>query len=104
MIGNLVTNDNYHDKYFQYAITSFISNILIKSQDARELGRIFLELDADKNGKLDRDEFSKSALIKESLDFMNAENLNDLFDRIDTNNNGTIEYSEFITASMNRSM
>ena len=38
---------------FQSAVTSYISNILIKSQDMEELRRIFNEADDDGNGTLD---------------------------------------------------
>ena len=63
-----------------------------------------MEIDKDKNGKIDRDEFEQSELVQESLELVNAENIRDLFDKIDTNKNGTIEYSEFITATLDRSM
>lgn len=35
LIGNMSNNVDHRAKYFQYAITSFITNILIKSQDVR---------------------------------------------------------------------
>ena len=63
-----------------------------------------MEIDKDKNGKIDRDEFEQSELVQESLELVNAENIRELFDKIDTNKNGTIEYSEFITATLDRSM
>ena len=30
---------------FQYAVSSFISNVLIKSQDARQIGKLFMQMD-----------------------------------------------------------
>ena len=63
-----------------------------------------MELDNDKNGKIDRYEFEQSELVQESLELLNAEDINELFNKIDTNQNGTIEYSEFITATLDRSM
>ena len=43
---------------FQYAVSSFISNILIKSQDARQIGKLFMQMDSDKNGSISREEFA----------------------------------------------
>ena len=43
---------------FQSAVTSYISNILIKSQDMEELRRIFNEADADKDGTLNFEELT----------------------------------------------
>ena len=63
-----------------------------------------MEIDKDKNGKIDREEFEQSELIQESLELVNAVDIDELFDKIDTNKNGTIEYSEFITAALDRSM
>lgn len=37
---------------FQSAVTSYISNILVCSQDMEELRRIFNEADTDENGAI----------------------------------------------------
>ena len=52
---------------FQSAVTSYISNILIKSQDMEELRRIFNEADADKNGTLSFQELTTSMTKVPSL-------------------------------------
>ena len=46
----------------------------------------------------------QSPLIQENLNASSDEELNQIFNSIDTNSNGTIEYSEFITAAMDRSI
>lgn len=91
------------EKYFQYAITSFISNVLIKSHDARQIGKLFMELDTERKGKLTRQQFVESDLVRECFNARDEE-INEIFNRIDTDENGTIEYSEFITATMDRSV
>ena len=48
---------------FQYAVASFISNILIKSQDARQIGKLFMEMDTDKDGQLSIEEFKNSPIV-----------------------------------------
>ena len=42
---------------FKRTMNSFISNILTKSQDAKQLGLLFEEMDTNKNGKLEWSEF-----------------------------------------------
>ena len=68
-------------KYFSYAITSFISNVLIKSQDARQIGKLFMELDTERNGRLSMEDFVGSEQISECF----GANAEDIFKRIDTN-------------------
>ena len=72
-------------KYFQYAITSFISNVLIKSHDARQIGKLFMELDTERKGMLTREQFAKSDLVRECLNAYNEQEIDQIFDRIDTN-------------------
>ena len=71
------------EKYFQYAITSFISNVLIKSQDARQIGKLFMELDTERKGKLTREQFVDSDLVRECFNARDEE-INEIFNRIDT--------------------
>ena len=89
---------------FQYAVSSFISNILIKSQDARQIGKLFMQMDSDKNGSISREEFAASPLVKQSQEFIEAGSIDELFEKIDTDGSGDISYSEFITAAMDKSM
>ena len=44
---------------FQKAISSFISNILIKTDDMKDLKRVFLALDEDQTGKIKLHELQK---------------------------------------------
>ena len=89
---------------FQYAVSSFISNILIKSQDARQIGKLFMQMDQDKNGSISREEFKASPLVLQTQEFIEAGSIDELFEKIDTDGSGEISYSEFITAAMDKSM
>ena len=41
---------------FQLAVTSYITNMLMKRQDLEELRRVFDQADTDKSGTLSREE------------------------------------------------
>ena len=47
-------------RFSQYAITSFISNVITKSEDVRQIGKLFMEMDTDGNGTLSLEEFKAS--------------------------------------------
>lgn len=63
--------------------------------DREELAEIYAHFDADKNGRIDRDEFRH--LVQDGLeaDMTDAE-INVGFKAIDRDGNGTIEFDEFV--------
>ena len=63
-----------------------------------------MQMDADKNGSISREEFAASPLLKQSQEFIEAGTVDELFEKIDTDGSGDISYSEFITAAMDKSM
>ena len=91
-------------KFSHYAITSFISNVIIKSQDALQIGKLFIEMDTDGNGTLSMDEFARNEAVRGCLNVSGREELEEIFRLIDTNHNDQIEYSEFLTACMDKSV
>ena len=90
--------------FADYAITSFISNVIMKSQDARQIGTLFMEMDTDGNGTISKAEFAASGDVQACLNANGPEGIDQIFEQIDTNHSGQIEYSEFITAVMDKSV
>ena len=74
-------------KFTHYAITSFISNVIIKSQDARQIGKLFIEMDTDGNGTLSMDEFARSDEVRGCLNVSSRQEIDEIFRLIDTNHN-----------------
>lgn len=63
--------------------------------DREELAEIYAHFDADKNGRIDPDEFRR--LVQDGLDAeMSDSELAIGFKSIDTDGNGTIEFDEFV--------
>jgi len=72
-------------------------NKLYSSASLEELKETFFEFDDNKNGVLDRDEFSK-VLAKYGFDESETDQV---IAAVDVNGDGEIEFSEFITACSN---
>ena len=69
--------------------------------DIEKLNKNFQAIDENGDGKLTLNEI-KSAVAKNKGIFM--ENVEEIFKSIDTDNSGCIEYTEFISASLDKSM
>ena len=80
---------------FQSAVTSYISNILINSQDMEENRRIFNEADMDKSGTLNFEELATAMRKVQSLKHLEEAKLRKIFNEVDTNESGEIEFNEF---------
>ena len=109
LIRNISQSDVVVDKHkFSHnAITSFISNVIIKSQDVRQIGKLFMEMNTARNGTLSREEefFASNDAVRACLNVSSREEeIDEIFRLIDTNHNDEIEYSEFITACMDKSV
>jgi len=89
---------------FQYAVATMISNILIKSWEARQIGKLFMQIDTNKDGVITLEEFQKSDITQHALNFAGDASIEELFNNIDVDQSGTIEYSEFITATMDKNL
>ena len=83
---------------------SLIANLLVDSEKLAHLGKLFQMIDTNKNGSINKEEFrqfmeNRSDEQTDDDNFVNA-----IFDNIDTDSSGKIEYSEFITAGLERSL
>ena len=90
------------EKKLQKATLSFIVSQLTTKNEKEEMMELFKTLDKDNNGTLSRQEIMEGLHV-----FALATNLDGEIDRImeqvDADGSGEIDYSEFITATMNRS-
>ena len=92
---------------FRKPIFSFISNVLIQKASVKSLADTFTKVDTNKDGKISKQEIkdaiSRANASGANLD-MSDEDLDRHFRAVDTNNSGMIEFSEFVTASMERGL
>ena len=83
-------------RMLQQATLGFIASHLISAQETEELRKAFISIDTDGDGKLSREELEKGyskAKIKIDIDH--------ILKTCDADGNGFIDYSEFITATLN---
>lgn len=100
-----IQNFSNKDK-LQQACVSFLVHQISSSEQVQELRKIFLALDRSGDGRLTFEEI-KEGFQRISHEVVNDLELNDLeatLKQMDTDNNGYIEYEEFLTATINRSL
>jgi len=85
-------------------VLNFILGLKTSSRELEDLNKMFLKLDTDKNGTLERDELKDQLheLIG-TFDLDHEEtDWDEFFDTIDTNKDGVIRHKEFIVAAFDR--
>lgn len=73
---------------------------MTKDEERRDLDKIFKEIDLNGDGNLSKEE----VLLGYEQHFgiaITEEQVDDLFAKIDLDGNGTIDYTEFVTATIN---
>jgi len=83
-------------------VLNFIVGLKTSSQDLEELNKMFLKLDVDQNGTLDKDELKQGMNELVGTFEMEHTNWDEFFKAIDTDGNGVIDHKEFIVASFDR--
>jgi len=102
VIKNLKNFQNFKsEKKLQEAIWLFLVNYFSTKEERSKLLETFYTLDKDKNGTLTREEIRLGYQKIMGKDY-NDEDLDTLIKKIDLNNNGHIDYSEFVSATINR--
>ena len=93
--------ENYKNNCnFKKFILTYIATRL-KEKDIKHLKEIFHEMDVNKDGTLTFEEIKK-CLMKLNSEKDKDDELLKIFEGIDTNNSNKIEYTEFITAAIER--
>ena len=83
---------------FHKTIISLMVGLLVDSNQLDRIKNVFMEVDYDNNGYLDKEEF-KEACTKCSDLLQGDQTYEELFDELDLNGDGKIDYEEFITAT-----
>ena len=86
---------------FKKFILTFIATRL-KEKDIKELKEMFYEMDVNKDGTLSIQEIKDCLMKLKSEKDLNKEDIIKLFKGIDTNNSRRIEYTEFLSAAMEK--
>ena len=86
---------------FKKFILTYIATRL-KEKEIRELEEMFSEMDINKDGTLNSDEIKKCLIKLNSEKNMNNDEIMQIFKGIDTNNSKRIEYTEFISAAIEK--
>lgn len=84
----------------QQAFYIFITNQLTSREEKAELLKVFKVLDKDNDGKISREELKMAYTSLESV--IGPSDTDRIMSNLDSDGSGFIEYSEFITAAMNR--
>ena len=82
------------------AVLTYIASRL-SEEEIKKIKAIFQTIDIDNDGKLSLEELKKAVSL---TDGMKMENIEQMFKSIDTDNSGNIEYTEFISASIEKNV
>ena len=92
---------NYaHSNKLRKAVLTYIASRL-SEEEIKKIKAIFQSIDIDNDGKLSLEEMKKAVSL---ADGMKIEDIEKLFKSIDTDNSGNIEYTEFISASIEKNI
>ncbi|CAD8118042.1 unnamed protein product [Paramecium sonneborni] len=87
----------------KYAILQFITVQVVTTQEKDDLLKIFQDIDKNGDGTVSKDELFQAYLKIYKGDKLAAETVvEELFPQLDANCSGKVDFSEFITASINK--
>ncbi|CAD8178920.1 unnamed protein product [Paramecium octaurelia] len=87
----------------KYAIFQFITVQVVTNQEKTDLLKIFQEIDKNGDGTVSKDELYQAYLKIHKGDKLAAETIvEELFPQLDANGSGIVDFSEFITATINK--
>lgn len=102
LLTSLSNLKQFHiDSKLQGAVLSFITNQLLKKEDTSHLYEVFCSIDSNSDGKLSKEELLAACALDKDFDLAEEEVL-EIMEAVDIDSNGFIEYSEFITASLQK--
>lgn len=85
----------------QQAALKFITTQLVSKQEQEELMKVFQALDNNGDGKLTKEELIQG--YSQTMDLATAqEEMKKIMELADTDLNGKIDYTEFITATIDK--
>ena len=86
---------------FQQAALAFMTNHMITQDETKQLMKTFEALDLNKDGRLSKDEIIAGYTLLEGAHAAESE-AGRIMEMADVDKNGTIDYSEFVTATLNK--
>ncbi|CAK75108.1 unnamed protein product (macronuclear) [Paramecium tetraurelia] len=87
----------------KYAILQFITVQVVSSQEKDDLLKIFQDIDKNGDGTVSKEELLAAYLKIYKGDALAAQHIvEELFPQLDANKSGKVDFSEFVTASINR--
>ena len=89
-----------HSNKLRKAVLTYIATRLSENE-IKKIKDIFQSIDINNDGKLSLEEIKKAV---GKADGLKAENVEEIFKSIDTDNSGNIEYTEFISASIEKNL
>ena len=101
---NMMHNLEYYksDNIIKCAVLAYLVHQNTNSQECIDASNLFLEIDLNNDGKLEKNELEKALVKYNNLTEDQAKKrTNTIFLNIDTDNNGFIESEEFIRACIN---
>ena len=103
--GTVTINENQLKNYaasskMRKAVLTFIASRLTQNE-IEELNKNFQEIDDNNDGKLTLEEIKMAVNKNKNI---NIDHIEEIFKSIDTDGSGSIEYTEFISASLDKSL
>lgn len=88
------------DRKLQYAVLHFITSQLTSTSETRDLKAVFLELDANGDGKLSREELHEGLNLTQNSEQIAM--IEEIMKQVDIDGSGFIDYTEFLAVTMDR--
>ncbi len=92
-----------HSK-LQHAVSTYLAAHLSLKSETDEIRKYFVELDTSKDGTLSIEELKKGLQSMKTKLVMTDKEIQNLITKFDVNNSGAIDYSEFLTGTVNQQL
>jgi len=86
----------------QSGVCSILANLIMQTEELRELGKVFVSWDTNKDGRVSLSELESN--MKDITSYFNLDqpDVQKLMDALDADKDGYIDYTEFITGAIDK--
>ena len=86
----------------QSGVCSVLANLIMQTEDLRELGKVFVSWDKDQDGRVSLSELESNMKDITSYFKLDQPDVQKLMNALDSDKDGYIDYTEFITGAIDK--
>ena len=87
---------------FQSGVCSILANLMTKTEDLKDLHKLFMQWDSNNDGELSLEELKENMAAITDLFQLQEPDVIAMMKKADTNGDGNVDYSEFIAAAFDK--